>query len=109
MESTIEQLGEYAAVRVSYRALDAHTAKDFRSELDAICAEHSQILLDLEGVEFVDSAGLGAIVASLKQLRANGGEIRICSVQKPVRALFELVRMHKLVEIFNNRDEAITN
>ena len=108
MESTIEQKGDKAVVRVSYQALDAHTAKDFRTDLDAICEEHSQIVLDLEGVEFVDSAGLGAIVASLKQLRAGGGEIRICSVQKPVRALFELVRMHKLVEIYNTQEEAVS-
>ena len=64
-------------------------------------------VLKLANVEFVDSAGLGAVVASLKRLRAMNGDMKICNVHKSVRALFELVRMHKLVDIYNTREEAL--
>jgi anti-sigma B factor antagonist len=65
------------------------------------------LLLDLSQVEYVDSAGLGGIVSTLKQLRADGGDIKVCGLQKSVRALFELVRMHKLLDVCNTREEGI--
>lgn len=107
MESTIEKIDEIIVFTVPYQALDAKTAKEFREEFNKTVAENATVLIDLCHVEFVDSAGLGAIVALLKGLRASGGDLRICNVHKPVRALFELVRMHRLVEVFNDRAEAL--
>ena len=107
MESTIEKINDITVFTVALESLDAKSAKDFRQEFDSAVEDGSTVVLDLESVEFVDSAGLGSIVASLKRLRGTGGDIRICNVHKPVRALFELVRMHKLVDIFADREEAV--
>ena len=107
MESTIEQVGDLIVVTVKQDSLDARSAKDFRDDLDGVITDGTKILLDMSNVEFVDSAGLGTIVASLKRLRASGGDITICCVHKTVRALFELVRMHRLVEIYDTREEAL--
>ena len=107
MQTTIERIDNVTIVTIQHEALDAKSAQDFRQDLEAIVEEGNQVLLDLGNVEFVDSAGLGSIVASLKRLRSNGGELKICDVHKPVRALFELVRMHKLVDIYTERNEAI--
>ena len=107
MESTIEKVNETVVLTIQYEALDAKSAKTFRQEFEQIREDGTQILLDLSNVEFVDSAGLGAIVAELKSLRSTGGDMKICNVHKTVRALFELVRMHRLVDIFNNREEAL--
>ena len=109
MESTIETIDNMIVMTVQYEALDAKSSKDFRDEFQQASEHGKQILVDLSNVEFVDSAGLGAMVASLKRLRANGGDMRICGVHKPVRALFELVRMHRLVEIYNDREEALSS
>ena len=58
-------------------------------------------------VTFVDSAGLGAILSLFRKLNAQGGELKLCSVAGPVRLLFQLVRFHRVFDIFNTRDEAI--
>ena len=65
------------------------------------------MIFDLAELRFVDSSGLGAILSSLRQLNANGGDLKLCGMSKPVRALFELVRMHKIFEIHETRDDAI--
>ena len=109
MESTIEKINGTVVLTVQYEALDAKSAKDFRQEFDQATENGDQVLVDLRNVKFVDSAGLGAMVASLKRLRTAGGDMKICGVNKPVSALFELVRMQRLVEIFNNRDEALAS
>ena len=107
MESTIEKINGIVVITVQYEALDAKSAKELRQELQNAVDGTTQLLLDLSKVEFVDSAGLGAIVATLKTFRSEGSDMKICEIQKPVRTLFELVRMHKLVDIFNTRDEAL--
>ena len=107
MESTIEQIGDMLVMTVQFESLDAKTSRSFQQEFEDACPEGGQVLLDLSKVEFVDSAGLGSIVALLKGLRAKGGDMKICHVHKTVRALFELVRLHRLVDIFNDRDEAL--
>ena len=107
MPSTVEKVNDTVVLSIQFEALDASTAKCYRQDFDQVAEENAQVLLDMENVEFVDSAGLGAIVAGLKSLRANGGEMKICNVHKTVRALFELVRMHRLVDIYNSREEAL--
>jgi anti-sigma B factor antagonist len=58
-------------------------------------------------LKFVDSSGLGAILSCLRQQNASGGELKLCGMLKPVRALFELVRMHRIFDMYNTREEAI--
>ncbi|MBI3736649.1 STAS domain-containing protein, partial [Candidatus Sumerlaeota bacterium] len=55
----------------------------------------------------LDSSGLGAILSCLRKLNSVGGDLKLCAMSKPVHTLFELVRMHKIFEIFPTRDEAV--
>ena len=59
-----------------------------------------KVVFDLRELRFVDSSGLGAILSCLRQLNGKGGELKLCGMTKPVRALFELVRMHKIFDIY---------
>ena len=65
------------------------------------------VVFDMTQLEFVDSSGLGAILSCVRQLSARGGELKLCGLSKGVRALLELVRMHRVVEIHNDVDEAV--
>jgi anti-sigma B factor antagonist len=66
----------------------------------------AKIILNLGQVQFIDSTGCGAILAFLRQLTPVGGDLKLCEVSKPVRSLFELVRMHRILDIYNTCDEA---
>jgi anti-sigma B factor antagonist len=56
---------------------------------------------------FVDSSGLGALLSCLRTMNNKSGQLRLFGMAKPVQALFELVRMHRIFSIHNNRDEAL--
>ncbi|WP_027184156.1 STAS domain-containing protein [Desulfovibrio inopinatus] len=88
--------------------------------LDAIQAPHiknitvqcvkngmNKIVMDLSNVIFVDSAGLGILVSSLRQLANSGGDMKICGLRKEVRALFELTRLDRVFDIYQERDAAV--
>ena len=95
--------------QVDSRVLDASSARAFKEEIKLLLTPGVRLVLDMSKVEFIDSSGLGALVSCLKQAHAIGGEIKLSSLRKPTRALFELLRIHRVFEIFNNPDEAITS
>ena len=85
--------------------LDAGNVRDFKLAVERLLKP--RVVFDLSGLKFVDSSGLGALLSALRQLSAQGGDLKLCGVTRPVRALFELVRMHKVLDIYNTPEEAI--
>lgn len=86
--------------------LDGVSAGQLRKEVSDIVAEGADtVLLDLKDVTFIDSSGLGVLVATLKMVRAAGGKLVICSINDQVKMLFELTSMDRVFEIYANQDE----
>jgi anti-sigma B factor antagonist len=90
-------------------SLDASNSKKFKSDVAPVVQSAMQVVVDMSAVQFVDSSGLGALLSCLRQLNAKGGDLKVFGLSKAVRALFELVRMHKVVEIYNTREEALAD
>jgi len=61
------------------------------------------VLIDCESIEFMDSSGLGALVMTLKHVRAGGGRLALCSINDQMKMLLELTDMDSVFEIFANR------
>jgi anti-sigma B factor antagonist len=91
------------------RSLDASNSKEFKSAVEPLLESNAKLVFDFRQVDFVDSTGLGALVSCLRRAHTAAGEIKLCGLNKPVRALLELVRMHRVFEIFNNADEAVSS
>jgi len=94
---------------VQSKVLDASTARAFKDAIKPLLKQDAKLVLDLSTVEFIDSTGLGALVSCLRQAHASGGEIKLTGLTNSARALFELVRMHRVFEIFNSPDEAVAS
>jgi anti-sigma B factor antagonist len=87
--------------------LDAGNVKDFRAAIQAIAEAHETLVLDMSRLTFVDSSGLGALLSCLRTMNGKRGQLLLFGMAKPVRALFELVRMHRIFSIYNSQDEAL--
>ena len=107
MELLTEKIGDITVVVLPGDQLDAGNAKEFKREIGPVLEPCSKVVFDLRELRFVDSSGLGAILSCLRQLNAKGGDLKLCAMTKPVRALFELVRMHKIFDIYGTRDDAL--
>jgi len=108
MEAVVEKVGEATVLTIPGESLDASNAKDFKRDVMPIMERNLKVVLDMSKLQFVDSSGLGAILSCLRRLNASGGDLKLCGMTKPVRALFELVRMHRIFDIFNTREEAVS-
>ena len=109
MKLASETVGEIEIVEVLEKSLDADTVKQFKAEVESKLASGGKLIFDLGMLEFIDSSGLGAILSCLRQINAAGGDLKLCSMSRSVRSMFELVRMHRVIEIYETRDEAIAS
>jgi anti-anti-sigma factor len=88
--------------------IDMAVSDDLRVRLTTLVDRgRTRLVLDLGAVTYIDSAGLGALVAAMKHARADGGDIRVCALASDVRALFEMTRLDKVVSVHATRQEAV--
>ena len=107
MELATETIGDVTVVVLPGDQLDAGNAKEFKRDIAPLLEPCGKVVFDLCELRFVDSSGLGAILSCLRQLNAKGGDLKLCAMSKPVRALFELVRMHKIFDIYVTKQDAL--
>lgn len=86
--------------------LDSINANNLRREvLDVINSDIKVILVNLENISFMNSSGLGALVATLKSVKAAGGELALCSLNEQLRIIFELSKMERIFKVFQDQQE----
>src|ERR1700720_363364 len=88
--------------------LDLAAAEQMKRTLtDVIDGGSRKVLVDLAMVGYIDSSGMGSLVAAMKHARASGGALRLCALQDDVRAIFEMTRLIKAITIHGSRTEAL--
>jgi anti-sigma B factor antagonist len=105
---TVSKEGQVAVVSPTMKRLDGTIAPSFKQAMqDLIQSGEKRLVLDLAGVEFMDSSGLGAMVSVLKAL-GGAGALAVCNVRGGVLSLFKLTRMDKVFTIADSREDAVS-
>jgi anti-sigma B factor antagonist len=107
MQTVVEQVSDVTVVAINEEQLDAGNAEDFRQDISPVIKDSKKLIIDLSRVRFVDSRGCGAILSCLKQVSANGGDLKLCGVGQYVRTVFDLIRLHRICEILPTRADAV--
>ena len=103
----IHREGAVPVVVPRVKRLDASVAPAFKQQVaQLVQGGERRLLVDLAGVDFLDSSGLGALVSILKALGTQGS-LAVCGAKGPVLALFKLTRMDKVFAIHADRPEAL--
>jgi anti-sigma B factor antagonist len=88
--------------------LDALAAPKLKEAVKKISEEPAaKLVIDLAKTKFIDSSGCGALVASLRALLKNQGDLKIARPSPQAQTLFQLTRLHRVFEIYDNLDAAI--
>jgi anti-sigma B factor antagonist len=101
--------GSAFIARPTEKNLDASNVKAFRAAIVPQLEQHDKVVLDLSNVEFIDSAGVGTLISCLRIVTERQGQLRLCGLNRAVRALFELMRMHRLFEVHPDRRSALSS
>jgi anti-sigma B factor antagonist len=68
---------------------------------------NTKLILNLEGINFIDSSGFGVFLSVMKTANINYGQFKICNIHKEVMELFKLLQLHNVFEIYSNLDDCI--
>jgi anti-sigma B factor antagonist len=67
-----------------------------------------RIVIDMGGVSFVDSTGLGSVISALKQIRGSQGELRLAAPNQQARVVLELTTLDRVFPYYATVEEALT-
>jgi anti-sigma B factor antagonist len=108
VEVELDRIANGAATMRLEGRLDLVSAAQLRTAVDeAVAAGRPRLVVDLSGITFVDSSGLGALVAGLKKARQAGGELRIAAAGEQVLTVLTLTRLIRVLRPYGTVDEAL--
>jgi anti-anti-sigma factor len=99
--------GEVIVVAVAGRLDSASTSAFEDSVLQSVGEGAQRLVLDLEGVDYVSSAGFWTLLALARTLEAHRGQLALCGLSPEVRRLFEIGHFQELFKIGTTRSQAI--
>jgi anti-sigma B factor antagonist len=114
-----EDLGVEMELGIDVRRVDSHAVVDVKGEIDVYTAPKLRenlielvsegsynVVVNLEGVDFLDSTGLGVLVGALKRVRAHDGTLSLVCTQDKILKIFKITGLTKVFEIHDSVDEA---
>ncbi|MEP5631232.1 MAG: STAS domain-containing protein [Tateyamaria sp.] len=89
------------------KRLTALNAKTFKDEVAALInGGATQIVIDFQEVNFLDSSGLGALVGVLKKI-GHRGDLVVAGLNSDVQQMFRICRMDRVFTVYSNAEEAL--
>ncbi len=90
--------------------LDTASAPKLKGTLeDLLAGGKTRLVLDLFGVAYIDSAGLGELVRAMKRARECAGDLRVCGLRGDVLKIFEMTRLTEGMGVYSTLNEAVAS
>ena len=85
------------------------TQSEFREFFNRLVEENSSssVILNMAGIGYINSAGIGMIVDSFRKFRENGGRLVLCSLMTDIAKLFEVTKLDRFIDIYPSEEDAI--
>src|SRR5690606_20479211 len=104
LEITLEHTDDYTVCRPSGE-LDAFTVGQFRESLSELSGT-TRLLIDLSGVPFLDSAGLGALIGGVRRAREAGGDVAVYGARPAVARLLHTTGFDRVASVTETEEDA---
>ena len=99
--------GDVAVVAASGE-VDVFTAPGLDAELSALLSDgHTRLVVDLTGVSFLDSTGLGVLVKGLKSARDAGGSLHLVVTSERIRKIFDITGLDAAMPLYDTVEAAL--
>jgi len=107
MNVTTQEIESVTVVRVQ-GSLDTNTSPEAQEYFDALLEKGaSKVLVDCQKVDYVSSAGLRVLLATMKRLTAAGGSLRICALNETIQEVFDISGFSTILAVFATEAEAL--
>ena len=95
-------------VTFTINKIDALISDEIREKIVRLFENpNARVVIDLKGVEYIDSSGFGCFLSSFKAARNNYGILKFSNAEPHINILFETLNLHTVFEIFNDTESCI--
>lgn len=105
LDITIDRVGDHVICR-PVGELDAFTVGHFRDSLTEL-GGGERVLIDLSGVPFLDSAGLGALIGGVRRAREGGGDVAVYGARPAVARLLHTTGFDRVATVSESEQDAL--
>jgi anti-sigma B factor antagonist len=89
------------------RIVFGEESANLRDTVKKLINENKNIVLNLSGVSYIDSGGLGTLVALYTSAQTNGGKIKLASLTPRVGDLLQVTKLVTIFEVYDNEEQAV--
>ena len=105
---TTRQVNEVTVIDVSGRITLGEGSSLLRDELRSLIGSNRRkILLNLADVSYVDSSGIGQLVAAFTTVSSQGGQLKLLNLTKRLKELLQLTKVISIFEVFDDEKKAV--
>ena len=88
--------------------IDVYTSPRVKETINELIEKgHYHLVINLEGVRYIDSTGLGVLIGALKKVREHNGRILLVCTNPQIKKIFNITGLVKIFEIFKDEQEAV--
>ena len=107
MDIEIRENGDHKIIEVSGE-VDLYNVSELKKSLFAITDGSSKsVVVDMKNVNYMDSSGIGALVAGQKKMKAHSGQFALLNIHDDVLNILKLATLDKFFKIYEDEDELI--
>ncbi len=89
--------------------IDMYSSSELKERLDGhVGQKAARVVVDLEGIDFIDSSGLATLVDAQRHMKAYSGRLQLAALPTRVEAVVRLMHLTKVFEIHSTVDEALS-
>jgi anti-sigma B factor antagonist len=104
----IRETADATILDISGRITLGESLADLRDSVrEALAGDQKNILLNLAGVSYIDSSGLGQLIGSYATVANRGGQMKILNLQKRVNDLMQITKLLTVFEAYTNEEAAL--
>lgn len=109
LEITTSRHADQTAVLTVSGRLSAVNVAELRAAMAAVVDDgRRHVILELSGVHFIDSSGLGGVIAGLKMARQAGGDLRLVAPGQQVMMILKLTNLDQILSVYPTVESAVT-
>jgi anti-sigma B factor antagonist len=110
LTANVRHFGDVAVVDLNGRITLGESTGMLRQNLQQLLAQGTKkIVLNLAGVTYVDSAGLGELVGIYTTAKNQGGGVKLLNLQKKMSDLMQITKLHTVFESFDDEQKAVNS
>lgn len=89
--------------------LDHHAVEQIRDNIESQLEQNNYqgLVMSFRNIDFMDSSGLGLILGRLRTVSQHGGQMALCEVSNPLKKLFEMSGLLKVLPVYDAEEDAI--